>query len=241
MSTVKPLRSDGKETRDKMKAVAQRLFALHGIDGVSATDIVAAAGQRNKASVQYHFGSKEVLIGELLVDGAKKVDAFRQEMLDEMAAAGKPPTVREVLGAFILPVHRLTVTEAEGGTYLRFLSNVQSTHRPLFRQYIGNQWNTGYRRCLQHFRELLAHLPGPLLEQRLSLVAIYTTAVLSIKEAPLDEAHSPSRLWLPEFTLDNILDTFQAMLECAPSAATLAGLPGQLENGAAKSSRTRKE
>src|SRR5690606_5213086 len=132
MSTVKPLRSDGKETREKMKAVAQRLFALHGIDGVSATDIVAAAGQSNKTAGRFRFGSREAVIGELLVDGAKRVDAFRQERLDEMATTGKPPSVREVLGAFILPVHRLTVTEAEGGTYLRFLSNVQSSHRPLF-------------------------------------------------------------------------------------------------------------
>lgn len=208
-----------------MKAVAQRLFAMHGIDGVSASDIVAAAGQRNKASMQYHFGSKEALVGELLTDGAKKVDAFRQAMLDEMAASDGPRTVREVLDAYILPVHRLTVTEAEGSTYLRFLSNVQSTHRELFRKYIGNQWNTGYRRCLQHFHELLAHIPAPLLEQRLTLVAIYTTTVLSIKETPPDEAHPPSRLWLPGFTLDNILDTFQAMIECAPSAATLEKVP----------------
>ncbi|MEI2417833.1 helix-turn-helix domain-containing protein [Orrella sp. JC864] len=208
-----------------MKAVAQRLFALHGIDGVSVADIVAAAGQRNKASVQYHFGSKEALIGELLVDGARMVDGFRQAMLDELRQAGGPRTVREVLDAFILPVHRLTVTQAEGSTYLRFLSNVQMTHRPLFRQYIGDQWNAGYRRCLQHFRELLAHIPGPVLEQRMSLVALYTTSVLSTKEASLDETHAPNRLWLPAFTLENILDTFQAMLECPPSPATLARLP----------------
>jgi AcrR family transcriptional regulator len=221
MSTSKPVRSDGKETRARMKAVAQRLFALHGIDGVAVADIVAAAGQRNKASLQYHFGSKEALIGELLVDGAQKVDAFRLVLLDQMAAAGGPRHVREVLDAFIRPVYQLTVTDAEGSAYLRFLSNVQLTHRPLFRAYIGTKWNTGYRRCLEHFRQLLADVPAPLLEQRMSLVAIYTTSVFSIKEAPADEAHPSSRLWTRKFTLDNILDTFEAMLVCAPSAATL--------------------
>ena len=85
MSTLKPVRSDGRETQARMKAVAQRLFALHGIDGVTVADIVAAAGQRNKASLQYHFGSKDELIGELLVDGAQKVDAFRLALLDQMA------------------------------------------------------------------------------------------------------------------------------------------------------------
>lgn len=207
-----------------MKVVAQRLFAMHGIDGVSVADIVAAAGQRNKASLQYHFGSKEELIGELLVDGAQKVDAFRIVLLDQMAADGGPRHVREVLDAFIRPVYQLTVTEAEGSTYLRFLSNVQLTHRALFRAYIGIKWNTGYRRCLEHFRQLLAHIPTPLLEQRMSLVAIYTTSVFSIKEAPADEPNSSSRLWQRKFTLDNILDTFEAMLVCEPSATTLEKL-----------------
>lgn len=224
MSTLKPVRSDGRETQARMKAVAQRLFALHGIDGVTVADIVAAAGQRNKASLQYHFGSKDELIGELLVDGAQKVDAFRLALLDQMAADGGPRHVRDVLDAFVRPVYQLTVTEAEGSTYLRFLSNVQLTHRALFRAYIGAKWNTGYRRCLEHFHKLLAHIPAPVLEQRMSLVAIYTTSVFSIKEAPADEAPASTRLWTRKFTLDNILDTFEAMLVCVPSAATLEKL-----------------
>ena len=224
MSTLKPVRSDGRETKVRMKAVAQRLFAQHGIDGVTVADIVAAAGQRNKASLQYHFGSKDELIGELLVDGAQKVDAFRLALLDQMAADGGPRHVRDVLDAFVRPVYQLTVTEAEGSTYLRFLSNVQLTHRELFRAHIGAKWNTGYRRCLEHFRQLLAHIPAPVLEQRMSLVAIYTTTVFSIKEAPADDAPASSRIWTHKFTLDNILDTFEAMLVCVPSAGTLEKL-----------------
>lgn len=221
---VKPMRADGIETRNRLKLMAQRLFAAHGVDGVTVADIVSASGQRNKASLQYHFGSKEALVSELLVDGAKIVDGLRQAMLDDMTAAGGPHHVRDVLDAFIRPVHQLTVQDPEGSTYLRFLSNVQLTHRPLFRETIGTQWNAGYRRCLEHFRTLLADVPPLLLEQRLSLVAIYTTSVFSTKDATPDETHSPSRLWIPGFTLDNILDTFEAMLCCAPSPATIAHL-----------------
>lgn len=218
------MRADGIETRARLKMVAQRLFAAHGVDGVTVADIVAASGQRNKASLQYHFGSKEALVGELLVDGAKTVDGLRQAMLDEMIAAGGPRHVRDVLDAFIRPVHQLTLLDPEGSTYLHFLSNVQLTHRPLFREIIGTQWNAGYRRCLDHFRKLLSRVPPPLLDQRMSLVAIYATSVFSTKDALPDEAQSQSRLWIPGFTLDNILDTFEAMLCCAPSPATLAHL-----------------
>jgi AcrR family transcriptional regulator len=220
MSTPKTQRSDGNETRARMKEVAQRLFALHGIHGVSIKDIVDAAEQRNKASLQYHFGSKEALIGELLVDGAKQVDAFRLALLKEMTAAGGPHGVRDVLEAFIRPVDQLT-EKVERSTYLRFLSNVQMTHRPLIKTHIGNRWNGGYRQCLDHFRALLAHVPPALLEQRMSLVAIYTTAIFAAKEAARDDPQTPNRFWSVPYTVDNIIDTFEAMLKCAPSDATL--------------------
>ncbi|KPM53975.1 TetR family transcriptional regulator [Frankia sp. R43] len=41
---------------------AERLFALHGIDGISLRQIGAAAGNGNNSAVQYHFGSKDRLI-----------------------------------------------------------------------------------------------------------------------------------------------------------------------------------
>ena len=220
MSIQKSQRSDGNETRTRIKAVAQRLFALHGIHGATVKDIVEAAEQRNKASVQYHFGSKEALIGELLVDGAREVDAYRQEMLREMAAAGGPCNVRDVLQAFIRPVDRLTQSE-EGSTYLRFLANVQMTHRQLIKTHIGNRWNTGYRECLDHFRSLLTRIPPALLEQRLSLVGAYATTIFASKEAARDERRASNRFWSAPYTVDNIIDTFQAMLECEPSPSTL--------------------
>jgi AcrR family transcriptional regulator len=203
-----------------MKAVAQRLFALHGIHGVAIRDIVEASEQRNKASVQYHFGSKEGLIGELLVDGAQQVDGFRQALLKEMAAAGGPRNVRDVLQAFIRPVD-LMAESVEGSTYLRFLLNVQMTHRSLIKTHIGNRWNGGYRQCLEQFRALLAHIPPAVLEQRLSLVATYATTIFAAKEAARDEPRTPNHFWSASYTLDNIIDTFQAMLECPPSSETL--------------------
>ena len=77
MSRTRLVRADGAETRRRIKVVAQRLFAERGIDGVSVQEILGAAGQRNRASLQYHFGSKEALIAELVVDGARVRRALR--------------------------------------------------------------------------------------------------------------------------------------------------------------------
>jgi AcrR family transcriptional regulator len=222
MSITKIRRSDGIETRDKLKSVARRLFALHGVESISVKDIVVEAGQRNNASVQYHFGSKEALIGELLIDGARQVDELRQVIIDRMMENGGPRSVREVLEALVRPVDQITEGEEQGGTYIRFLSDVQMNHRELVRQYLGDRWNKGYRQCLDHLRGLLSHIPSPLLEQRMSMIGIYANAIFAAKEAARDASPTPNRFWAPPYTIENIIDSLQAVLEWTPSAATLA-------------------
>lgn len=221
MSTAKVKRSDGVETRHKLKAVARRLFALHGVDSISIKDILVEAGQRNNASIQYHFGSKEALIGELLVDGARQVDALRQSMLDRMTAEGGPRGVREVLEALVRPVDQITEGDEQEGTYIRFLSDVQMNHRDLVRHYLGDQWTLGYRRCLDHLRGLLSDVPAPLLEQRMSMVGIYANAIFAAKETARDSGQTLNRFWAPQYTIENIIDSLQAVLEWKPSATTL--------------------
>ena len=221
MSTTRIPRADGKETRRVLKTVAQRLFAMHGVGGVSIRDIVVAAGQRNNASLHYHFGSKEALIGELLIDGARLIDANRQALLDAIEASGEPATVRAVLEALVQPVNRMTEDVERGNTYIRFIADLQLNHRTFFRATLGSRWNAGYRRCVKMLRELLVAIPAPLLEQRISMMGIYANAIFAAKEAAMDEGRAPNRFWTPVHTLENIIDTLQAVLESAPSTTTL--------------------
>src|ERR1700709_103584 len=92
------------DTKSQIKAAAQMLFARHGVDAVTVQQIVTAAGQRNNAALHYHFGSKEELIRQLVVDGAAVLDERRQNMLREMDARGGPATIREVLLILVMPV-----------------------------------------------------------------------------------------------------------------------------------------
>jgi AcrR family transcriptional regulator len=216
---------DGEETRERLKASAQRLFALHGIDGVSIKDILAAADARNNASLHYYFGSKEGLIEELLLEGAQAIDADRQTMLSALDNSGRSGDVRAVLEALVLPVLRYSQNAAGRRTYMRFVANMQMNHRALFRASLGDRWNEGYRRCLALLRAALSHLPAPLVEQRLSIMGIYSNALLSALEAASDAAHSPTQFWSGAHTLNNALDTLQAVLKCTPSSQTLTQLP----------------
>ena len=88
---------------ERLKGEAQRLFANRGIDGVTVRDIAKAAGQKNPAAVGYHFGSKEALIRELIVDGAKVIDARRNAQLDALEADGGPTRISQIVDILIYP------------------------------------------------------------------------------------------------------------------------------------------
>src|SRR5580693_7590640 len=104
-------RAASEQTKDQIKVAAQMLFARHGVDAVTVQEIVDAAGQRNNAALHYHFGSKEELIRQMVVDGAAVLDKRRREMLDAIEARGGPKSIREVMLVLMLPVIELAGDE----------------------------------------------------------------------------------------------------------------------------------
>lgn len=213
--------TSGDRTRERLKAAAQMLFARHGVDGVTVQQIVTAAGQRNNASLHYHFGSKEELIRQLIVEGAKELDSRRKDMLDRLEKSGSPLTPRDLLRILVLPVLDLANEERWQG-YVQFSSNLQMSHREMFRSALNNRWNSAYVRCFNHLKAMLQNIPAPVLEQRLSLFIIYGNAITSVRDFELTTRRQhQNRFWNKPFTIENILDTLEAAVTCRPSAATL--------------------
>ena len=54
-------------TRDRIKSVAAELYVLRGYDGFSFGDIAAVIGT-TRANIHHHFGSKRLLMDELVQD-----------------------------------------------------------------------------------------------------------------------------------------------------------------------------
>src|SRR5271163_3187898 len=204
-------RAASEETRNQIKAGAQMLFARHGIDAVTVQEIVDAAGQRNNAALHYHFGSKEELISQMVVDGAMVLDQRRREMLDEIEARGGPKSIREVLLVLMMPVIELGEDERWRG-YVRFTSNLQASDPKALRAALNNRWNSGYVTCFNYLKRMLP-LPAAIVEQRLSMFTIYANSILSAHEAALESHNTKSsRLWGQPFTIENMLDTLEATL-----------------------------
>jgi AcrR family transcriptional regulator len=217
-------RATSEETKNQIKAAAQMLFARRGVDGVTVQEIVNAAAQRNNAALHYHFGSKEELIRQMVVDGAAVLDRRRREMLDELKARGGPRNIRDIMLVLMMPVIELGEDERWRG-YIRFTSNLQASDPETLRAALNHHWNSGYVECFEYLKKILP-LPAAIIEQRLSIFMIYANAILSAHEAALEKRHArSSRLWSQPFTIENMLDTLEAALTCPPSEQTQAKLP----------------
>ena len=102
-----------RDTKSRIIAVAERMIAVRGVQQFSIRDISREAGV-NLAAINYHFGSKERLIAEVLARQVTFINAERVKMLDklESAAGGKPLSVEAILEVLFKPVLRTETAES---------------------------------------------------------------------------------------------------------------------------------
>ncbi len=202
----------GDATKGKLKLTARRLFALHGVDGVTVRQIVEATGQKNGGSLHYYFRSKDALVRELIADTAKLIDDRRNETLDAMEARGGPRDLREALGVLVWPSTNLGEADGEEDTYLRFISLLALQQRQLLNDVLGDDLNSGYQRCLAYIRKLATDIPQDVLERRLVFLSISLRAVMAAREAALDHRKEHMRFWTAPGTMDHLLDVLEGVI-----------------------------
>jgi AcrR family transcriptional regulator len=69
------------ESQEKILATARRLFAKHGYDGCSVSDIARHAGM-SKANIYWYFSSKEALFGAILMEGFDTLGTMMAEVAE---------------------------------------------------------------------------------------------------------------------------------------------------------------
>jgi AcrR family transcriptional regulator len=216
-----PQRRPGEEdgTRDRLKSAAMRLFSVHGIDGVTVRDIVAAAGARNGASLHYYFRTKDDLIRELVVDAAKRSDRARNVRLDRLESQGGPKSIEDIL-RLIVEVETTDKNDPDqsgplpiGFGHMRFVVAMQFNHRKMFLDAIGDRWNKSYLRCIKHLRRLMSSIPAPIVNQKLVFMALFLNNALAAREAAFEGDPAGGKLWAQPEALENLVSTIARGLE----------------------------
>lgn len=187
--------------RTRLLDAAERLLDESGIDGTTAAAITHAAGHRNAAAVNYHFGKLDHLIEAVLQRRADQLNVRRHALLDELEAAG-PVAPADAFLAMIQPLADL-LDLPEGRRYLRLLN--QAANHPRFHDRAGWRYTTSLQRAAVWLAPLLAHLDPDQRQDRGRLVvgmALYALA----DQAWLIDVPQPDRTPRPtsEFVEDLI-------------------------------------
>ena len=209
---TKPIIENRSEAAVAIKRAASKLFAEHGVDGATVRDIAEAAGQKNHAAVGYYFGSKDDLVREIILDGAILIDNRRNAALDKLEAAGGPHTIREVMEVLVHSSLDLS-PQGEPETYNRFIVMLTLTRWSYVMEVLGNEWNSGYLRCLDHLRRLTPDLPADIQNQRFVFLSGCLGGVIATREFFLSDASRGHPMWSEKTTLDDFVQSLTVMMD----------------------------
>jgi AcrR family transcriptional regulator len=114
---------DASDTRRKLLDAAARAFAEHGVFNASLLDITRQAGQRNRAALHYHFGSREGVLCAVLEEHVDFL-AQRHRELCEVAAQTPPEDIAAVVEAIVRPAAELAESGWRGRCFLLILAEL---------------------------------------------------------------------------------------------------------------------
>jgi AcrR family transcriptional regulator len=204
---------------DRLIEVAERLFAQHGLDGVSLRQIAAEAGTLNNSAVRYHFGSKEALVTAIIEYRLPHI-IQRRELL---AARSDPDDLRSVLEAHLLPV--IDMAESTDNQYLIFIEQLQRYGRGQDHPFlhVSPPLRDSHRTFLHAAGALLGHLPEELRTERVAAVTAQCLHASADRQRAL-RFGAPQRPYA--LHVNDLFDGLVGYLNAAPSPATLRALNG---------------
>ncbi|WP_429497886.1 TetR/AcrR family transcriptional regulator [Robbsia andropogonis] len=125
---------DATATRNRILDACEQVYATQGVEGLTLRTITERASV-NLASVNYHFGTKEVLTAEMLKRRVTPLHQDRLVLLDMVEAQyGAQIRPTHVLGAVLLPMLMMLTTPNAADHLLSFVLRFSSDPATIVRE-----------------------------------------------------------------------------------------------------------
>lgn len=177
---------DSTDTKTRLLDEAERLFAARGIWAVTNREITEAAEQRNVSALNYHFGSRNELLGAVLVRRGAELDKRRGDLVHDL----EPDASTRLLVTMLAEVYAGSLHDEWGRDYVRIVDQLRAglTH-----------WRTGPSGGDVHLQEVLEILeerpPGvdPVIRrQRLVAMMMLMTGMTAARAQHLADGRDPA-------------------------------------------------
>lgn len=191
--------SDYSKGAQKILQEAERLFAEHGVNGVSVRQIHAAAGQANKSAVQYFFKSKEGLVQAIYDLRQNQLEVARTQWFSDFGT-GREPDAEDLLAGLLLPILDSFDRRAQD-IFAKFVMQlmVRRWDDPVFAH--DGELETN-RRITTRLRAIYAHLPDAVFWLRYRLVVILFLNAITQRELVPAHHHASDDIFWGELLQD---------------------------------------
>jgi AcrR family transcriptional regulator len=189
---------------------AERLFAEHGLAGISLRQISIEAGSSNNSAIQYHFGSKDDLLRAIFA--YRLGDLMQRRTL--LRARANPDDLREQLEAHVLPL--IELAESPDSSYVSFVEQLQRVGavEVLLHQADAVKSQEEFASGMQR---LLAHIPESARSMRIKQVQDLAVHLAAERERAVrrNDVVAPFALFV-----SGVVDGLAGFLEAPASADT---------------------
>jgi AcrR family transcriptional regulator len=182
---------DASATRERIMDEAERLFAVHGVDGAQIRDIVRAAGQANDSAVHYHFGSRQGLLVAICERKINEMEPERKGLLDELRAGDRLDDLPALITTLIVPTAALLATQ-DGRYFLGITAQLAgragirsgTVPEPMITTTLREQLDLIHAACARS-------LPDAVVRERIAIVIGMLTAALADRAGVIESGHRP--------------------------------------------------
>jgi AcrR family transcriptional regulator len=189
---------------------AERLFAEHGIAGVSLRQIANEAGSSNNSAIRYHFGSKDDLLQAIF---SYRLDDLTQRRA-LLKARANPDDLRAQVEAHILPL--IEMAESPDSSYVSFIEQLQRAGAVEVLMHQANAMRSQEEFAVG-MQRLLSHIPEPARSMRIQQAQDLAVHLAAERERAIRRKDA-----VPPFALfvSGVVDGMAGFLATSASAET---------------------
>lgn len=206
-------------TRDRLKLSARRLFAERGVSGVTVRDILAHAGDKNGASLNYYFTSKEVLIREIVIDIFTMMEGRWRQRLDTLESTNSNPDLRDYVRVLVNSADTSDVEDVP--TTARLVEIFSQQYYSVVAAALKENNLQCYDLILSRIASHMKGIPEHIVRQRLVFVTRHLSTIFALYEGArlVGSDRQRATLGTDDYNLGDVIDTAVGLLTAEVQSA----------------------
>lgn len=210
----------GEQTREHLLDVAEMLLGERGVSGVSLREIRLAAGSRNTAAMQFHFGDRDGLLEALISRHMPRIAEIQQALAESTLLSDGPDEPRALVEVLVRPSAEYLRRGPSERAWVKIMADLAALPDLYLGEMVFVTPDAGVRAGRALFQALERTLPPVLARERVMRM-VQTAVHLCANYARLvDNPDRDGDRVAPEVFIENLVDMVHGALFTPMSPAT---------------------